>query len=100
MGYAVEYLTRTVSPFSSLIAFVCIITFSMVEEVGVMSWSWSAECVFFYMLYMFYMAHVNEMISLRGMQSSAEASCARPHSRIRSAVFFITGYAARIRWFA
>ncbi len=34
---------------------------------------------------------MREMISLMGMQNSAEASWARPHARMRSAVRFIAG---------
>ena len=42
-----------------------------------------------------YTAYINEIISLIGMHSSALASWARPHSRIRSAHLRIAGYAAR-----
>ena len=41
--------------------------------------------------YMFDPAHISEMISLIGMHNSTLASCARSHSRILSAHFFIAG---------
>ena len=37
--------------------------------------------------------HISDIISLIDMHSSSEASCARSQARIRSAQFFIAGYA-------